>query len=60
MLKPEKAFLVGAILQGFSHNEIEEQLSELKLLASTSGVETMGVITQSRKTIDPVTSVVLK
>ena len=55
MLKPEKAFLVGAILPGFSPTGIVDQLSELKLLASTYGAETMGIITQSRKIIDPVT-----
>ena len=55
ILKPEKAFLVGAILRGFSQTEIENQLSELNLLASTSGFETIGITTKNRKIIDPVT-----
>ena len=53
--KREKAFLVGVILKGFSRAQIEEQLEELKFLASTAGADIIGKFTQNRSRPDPAT-----
>ena len=53
--KREKAFLVGVILKGSSRVQIEEQLEELKFLASTAGADIIGKFTQNRSRPDPAT-----
>lgn len=47
----ERAILVGVALNG--RNELEEDLEELSALADTAGAEVIGVLTQTRKEIDP-------
>ncbi|MFN3420726.1 MAG: GTPase HflX [Armatimonadota bacterium] len=47
----EKAILVGVALNG--RNELEEELDELAALADTAGAEVIGVLTQTRKEVDP-------
>jgi GTP-binding protein HflX len=47
----ERAILVGVTLN--SRSELEEELEELIALADTAGAEVVGVLTQTRKEIDP-------
>ncbi|MFA0741804.1 MAG: hypothetical protein DFNUSKGM_001921 [Candidatus Fervidibacter sacchari] len=47
----ERAILVGVALN--SRSELEEELEELAALADTAGAEVVGVLTQTRKEIDP-------
>jgi len=47
----EQAILVGVALN--SRSELEEELEELAALADTAGAEVVGVLTQTRKEIDP-------
>jgi GTP-binding protein HflX len=47
----ERAILVGVALN--SRSELEEELEELVALADTAGAEVVGVLTQTRKEIDP-------
>ena len=47
----ERAILVGVALN--NRNELEEELEELAALADTAGAEVIGVLTQTRKEIDP-------
>ena len=47
----ERAILVGVALN--SRGELEDELEELSALADTAGAEVVGVLTQSRKEIDP-------
>jgi len=49
--KKERAILVGVALN--SRSELEEELEELAALADTAGAEVVGVLTQTRKEIDP-------
>lgn len=47
----EKAILVGVAFNG--RNELEEELEELAALADTAGAEIIGILTQTRKEVDP-------
>lgn len=47
----ERAILVGVALN--SRSELEEELEELSALVDTAGAEVIGVLTQTRKEIDP-------
>jgi len=49
--KKERAILVGVALN--SRSELEEELEELAALADTAGAEVVGILTQTRKEIDP-------
>ncbi len=50
---PEKAILVGVVLPADNRWEVEENLSELKLLAQTSGVRIVDELMQERRQISP-------
>ncbi|MBL7109686.1 MAG: GTPase HflX, partial [Candidatus Marinimicrobia bacterium] len=52
---PEKAILIGLILQDNTNFEIDEQLDELELLAETAGATTVSRIVQQRTKIEPAT-----
>ncbi len=47
----ERSILVGVDLNG--RNELDEELEELTALADTAGAEVIGVLTQTRKEINP-------
>ncbi|RMF59710.1 MAG: GTPase HflX, partial [Calditrichaeota bacterium] len=49
----EKAILVGVVLPRSNRWEVEDNLSELKLLAATSGVEVVAELVQERQQINP-------
>ena len=51
-IKEEKAFLVGVVLRGGGHINIEEQLVELEALANTAGALTVGSSIQKRQKPD--------
>ncbi|MCS7186258.1 MAG: GTPase HflX [Armatimonadetes bacterium] len=47
----ERAILVGVAFNG--RNELDEELDELAALADTAGANVIGVLTQTRKDVDP-------
>jgi len=47
----EKAILVGVAFNG--RDELEDGLEELAALADTAGAEVIGILTQTRKEVDP-------
>ena len=49
----DKALLVGIILPNIDKVDVDNQLDELKMLAKTANVETLGVITQKVYRINP-------
>lgn len=53
--KPERAILVGVILPGHKRWDVEENLAELKQLASTASVESVDEIVQERNRLEPST-----
>lgn len=51
--KQEKAILVGIVRRNQSHEQVEEYLAELALLADTAAVDTLAREIQVRNDIDP-------
>ncbi len=49
--KKERAVLVGVALNG--RDDLDEALAELAALADTAGAEVVGVLTQTRREVDP-------
>ncbi len=49
----DKALLVGIILPNIDKVDVNNQLDELKMLAETANVETLGIITQKAHRINP-------
>ena len=49
----DKALLVGIILPNIEKVDVNNQLDELKMLAQTANVETLGIITQKVHRINP-------
>ena len=49
----DKALLIGIILPGVNDDDVKNHLDELKMLAKTASVETLGVITQKLQKVNP-------